>query len=81
MSRGSMGSALKAARPASSARAKARAMRGGIAGLGHGRVEQHRVVAELHRLRGVRGHAEPGIDHQRDVGEAGAQGLAGRTRC
>src|SRR3546814_3413315 len=34
----------------------------------------HAVVAELHGGGGVRRQAEAGVDHQRHVGEVGAQG-------
>jgi hypothetical protein len=45
-----------------------------IARLGNRGVEQHRVVAQLHRRGGLRRHAEARIDDQRDVGKVRAQG-------
>ena len=41
----------------------------GIACLGDGGVEQDCVVTQLHRRRSVRGHAEAGVDDQRNFRE------------
>ena len=46
-----------------------------IAGLGDGSVEQHRVIAHLHRLCRVRGRADPGVDDERRVGKISAERL------
>ena len=77
MSRGSIGSALEARRPASTARAKARAMRDGIAGLGDGGVEQDRVVAQLHRRVAWEGRPIPASTTRARRG-SGRAGCAGR---
>ena len=47
--------------------------RHGIAGLRDGGVEQHAVVAELHRRSRMRRQADAGVDDQRNLGEMGAQ--------
>src|SRR5436309_14052235 len=41
-----------------------------VGGFGDGRVEQHGVVAEFERVGRMRGRAEAGVDHQRNVGQA-----------
>ena len=57
--------ARNAARPASTASRKAPAMAAGSRGHADRRVHEHRVGAELHRLGGVGGRAEPGVDDHR----------------
>ena len=74
-SRAPISPAWYAMRPASTARRKAFRHADRIAGLGDGGVEQHGVVAEFERVGGVRRRAQPGVDHQRDLGQPRAQEL------
>ena len=73
MSRGSIGPARNAARPASIAWRESARHRDGIARLRDRGIEQHAVVAKLHRRRGMRRHADAGVDDQRNVREMRAQ--------
>ena len=72
-SRASISPASKAVRPAFDGEAERVRHRHRIGGLGNGGVEQHGVVAEFERVRRMRGRAQTGIDHQRDVGQPVAQ--------
>ena len=81
MSRGCIGPASKAARPASIACAKARAIATGSPALATAVLSSTRVIAELHRGGGVRGQPEPGVDDQRHIGEMRAQGAQAEDDC
>ena len=74
MSRGCMGPARKAVRPASIAQAEGARHRDRIARLGDGGIEQHAVVAELHRGRRMRRQADASVDDQRNLGKMRAHG-------
>ena len=61
---GGEGEAAGGRREAEGARHRGRVLRAR-----HGRVEQHAVVAQLHRARRVRGRSEAGVDDERHVGQ------------
>lgn len=69
MSRGSMGTASKARRPASTAPAKARGHGDRVARPGDGGVEKHRIKSEFHGGGGMGGNAQSRIHDQRHIGK------------
>ena len=65
--------ASQARRPASMAELERACHRNRIVCLGDGRVQQHRIEAQFHRLHRVARGADAGVHHQRHVRQARAQ--------